>query len=204
MPRAESAAGRVTISKRKAEELKLSPSLFPGDQVGADVYEYATHFRRQMKARLLKHKIVTQIVREMTLAPEDFKKANGMPLRRLEDPATIAWKLGTGAYYKGEGRPWQLAHIRPGVCYVGLVYKRTELTADVRHACCAAQMFLSNGEGVVFRGAPGAWFHPETKQFHLDEAAAKGLVELVVEEHRPPAKCAAERAIHSCIVQLRR
>jgi hypothetical protein len=182
--RADATTGSVTISKKRAEELKVSPSLFAEEQQGADVYEYATHFRRQMKARLLKHKIVTQIVRETTLAPEDFKKANGMPLRRLEDPATVAWKLGTGAYYKGGGRPWQLAHVRPGVCYVGLVYKRTELTADIRHACCAAQMFLSNGEGVVFRGAPGTWFNPETKQFHLDKAAAEGLVELVIEEYR--------------------
>lgn len=37
----------------------------------------------------------------------------------------------------------------------GLVYKLTELTTDARHACCAAQMFLTNGEGVVFRGALG-------------------------------------------------
>lgn len=184
VPRADAVTGSVAISRKKAEKLKVCPSLFPEEGQGADVYEYATHFRRQMKARLLKHKIVTQIVRETTLAPDDFKKANGMPLRRLEDPATIAWKLGTGAYYKGGGRPWQLAHVRPGVCYVGLVYKRTELTADIRHACCAAQMFLSNGEGVVFRGAPGAWFHPETKQFHLDETAAKGMVELVIEEYR--------------------
>jgi len=120
--RADAVTGSVTISKRRAEDLKVSPSLFPDEQQGADVYEYATHFRRQLKARLLKHKIVTQIVPETTLAPEDFKKANGMPLRRLEDPATIAWKLSTGAYHKGGGRPWQLAHVRPGVCYVGLVY----------------------------------------------------------------------------------
>lgn len=181
--RADAVAGSVTITKKKAEGFKLAPSLFADEHEGADVYEYATHFRRQLKARLLKSKIVTQIVRETTLAPEDFTKANGMPLRRLEDPATMAWKLGTGAYYKGGGRPWQIAEVRPGVCYVGLVYKRTDLTADVRHACCAAQMFLSNGEGVVFRGAPGAWFHPETKQYHLDETAAKGLVELVIAEY---------------------
>lgn len=184
VPRIDAVTGNVTISKRKAEELKVSPSLFPEEHEGADVYEYATHFRRQLKARLLKAKIVTQILRETTLAPEDFTKANGMPLRRLEDPATVAWKLGTGAYYKGGGRPWQLAHVRPGVCYVGLVYKRSDLSADVRHACCAAQMFLSNGEGVVFRGAPGSWFNPETKQFHLDEAAAKVLIELVIAEYR--------------------
>ena len=182
--RMDAVAGTVTISKRKAEELKVAPSLFPEEHAGADIYEYATHFRRQLKARLLKSKIVTQILRETTVAPEDFTKANGMPLRRLEDPATVAWKLGTGAYYKGGGRPWQLANVRPGVCYVGLVYKRSDLSADIRHACCAAQMFLSNGEGVVFRGAPGSWYSPDTKQFHLDEASAKGLIELVIAEYR--------------------
>ena len=182
--RADALKGEVAISRSKAQDLKINPTLFGGDDADADVYEYATHFRRQMKARLLKHRIVTQIVRETTIAPDDFKKANGMPLRRLEDPATVAWKLGTGAYYKGGGRPWQLANVRRGVCYVGLVYKRTELTADERHACCAAQMFLTNGEGVVFRGALGPWFHTDSKQFHLDTSAAQHLVKVVIEEYR--------------------
>ena len=101
VPRTEALQGEVTISQKKALDLKMNPTLFGEDEDDADIYEYATHFRRQMKARLLKHRIVTQIVRETTLAPDDFKKANGMPLRRLEDPATVAWKLGTGAYYKG-------------------------------------------------------------------------------------------------------
>jgi hypothetical protein len=80
--RADAIAGSVTISKKKAEGFKIAPSLFAEEHEGADVYEYATHFRRQLKARLLKSKIVTQIVRETTLSPEDFTKANGMPLRR--------------------------------------------------------------------------------------------------------------------------
>jgi len=67
VPRLDVVAGSVTISKRKAEELKAWPSLFPDEHEGADVYEYATHFRRQLKARLLKGKIVTQIVRETTI-----------------------------------------------------------------------------------------------------------------------------------------
>ncbi|HEY1215049.1 MAG TPA: hypothetical protein VGE93_15575 [Bryobacteraceae bacterium] len=183
VPSGEALKGEVTVSQKKAQDLKINPTLF-GDEEDTDIYEYATHFRRQMKARLLKHRIVTQIVRETTLAPGDFKKVNGMPLRRLEDTATVAWKLGTGAYYKGGGRPWQLANVRPGVCYVGLVYKRTELTMDERHACCAAQMFLTNGEGVVFRGALGPWFHADTKQFHLDKDSADRLVRVVVEEYR--------------------
>ena len=184
VPRSEVLPGEIQISHRAAQNLRRNPTLFGEDEEEAEIYGYATHFRRQMKARLLKHRIVTQIVRETTLAPEDFKKANGMPLRRLEDPATVAWKLGTGAYYKGGGRPWQLANVRPGVCYVGLVYKRTDLTTDARHACCAAQMFLTNGEGVVFRGALGPWFHADTKQFHLDAAAAETLVQVVIKEYR--------------------
>ena len=184
VPRDQQIKGQVAISQRAAQALKSQGALFVEDEVDAEIYDYATHFRRQMKARLLKHKIVTQIVRETTLAPGDFLKPNGMPLRRLEDPATVAWKLGTGAYYKGGGKPWQLANVRTGVCYVGLVYKRTDLTTDPKHACCAAQMFLTDGEGVVFRGALGPWFHTDTKQFHVDRPAAEHLARMVIQEYR--------------------
>ncbi len=180
----ERVLGTVTVSQRRARQLAVEPTLFGDEEREAEVYQYAAHFRRQLKARLLKEKIVTQIVRETTLTPGEFRRDNGMPVRRIEDPATIAWKLGTGAYYKAGGKPWQLADVRPGVCYVGLVYKRSELTSDKRHACCAAQMFLTDGEGVVFRGALGPWFQTDTKQFHLDRAAAKSLIEMVIGEYR--------------------
>jgi hypothetical protein len=184
VPKALRTSGTVTISRKQAEELKVQPSLFSREGEGAEVYEYATDFRRQLKARLLKDRIVTQIVRETTLAPNLFLKETGVPVRRVEHLSTIAWKLGTGAYYKGGGKPWQLADVRDGVCYVGLVYKRSELSSDLRHACCAAQMFLTDGEGVVFRGALGPWFHTDSRQFHLDAPAAKRLVEMVIEEYK--------------------
>lgn len=186
-------AGTVTLTKRRAQELEKAPTLFGIEEQDADVYKYATHFRRQLKARLLKERIVTQIVRETTLTPNEFVKTNGAPLRKVEDPATIAWKLGTGAYYKAGGKPWQLADVRPGVCYVGLVYKVSDLASDARHACCAAQMFLSDGEGIVFRGALGPWYHTDTRQFHLDGPSAKNLIQMVIAEYRmqhgaPPAE----------------
>jgi hypothetical protein len=152
VPVQEQIQGAVRITRREALRLEEQHTLFGIDEAEAEVYQYATHFRRQLKARLLNDKIVTQIVRETTLAPNDFLKNNGQPKRRLEDPATIAWKLSTGVYYKDGGRPWQLADVRPGVCYVGLAYKRRDPTGDDRFAVCAAQMFLSSGEGVVFRG----------------------------------------------------
>lgn len=185
VPIAERVAGTVRLKPKEAAALAAQPTLFGFDEQEAQVYRYAKHFRRQLKARLLRDQIVTQIVRETTLAPHDFPKVGGFgPKRRVEDPATIAWKLCTSSYYKNGGRPWQLANVRPDVCYVGLVYKQQPEGADARYACCAAQMFLSDGEGVVFRGALGPWFQPDTNQFHLDKEAAKNLVSLVLEEYR--------------------
>ena len=40
-------------------------------------------------------------------------------------------------------------------------------TGSTRNACCAAQMFLDSGDGVVFKGALGPWYNDETGDFHL-------------------------------------
>lgn len=194
VPTKEKVQGRIRLSRGDALKLEEEPTLFGLEEAEADVYKYATHFRRQLKARLLSQKIVTQIVRETTLTPDDFLKSNGQRRRRIEDSATVAWKLSTGAYYKAGGRPWQLSGVRAGVCYVGLAYKKRDSAIDDGFACCAAQMFLSSGEGVVFRGALGPWYHSDTRQFHIDKPAAKRLVEMVVQEYRdqhdkkPPAE----------------
>lgn len=45
-------------------------------------------------------------------------------------------------------------------------------------------MFLSSGEGVVFRGALDPWFQTDTKQFHLDRDAARSLIQMVVGEYK--------------------
>jgi hypothetical protein len=65
------------------------------------------------------------LVRETTLAPEAFLNKAGYPKRRLQEPASVAWNLSTGLYYKTQPEPpWKLASVRPGVCYIGLVFKR--------------------------------------------------------------------------------
>lgn len=184
VPVQERVQGKVRMTKSEALALERQRNLFGFDEDEAEVYKYATHFRRQLKARLLKDKIVTQIVRETTLAPDDFLKSDGQRKRKLEDAATVAWKLSTGIYYKDGGRPWQLADVRTGVCYVGLAYKRRDPDSHDGFAVCAAQMFLASGEGVVFRGALGPWYRADTKQYHLDENAAHNLVAMVIKEYR--------------------
>ena len=132
-------------------------------------------FRRQLKARLIKERVAVQIVRESTFSRVD---------RQLEDEATVAWKLSNALYYKSEQLPWRLSAVRGGVCYVGLVFKRLQIGFQKGNACCAAQMFLSSGEGIVFKGAVGPWYSDDKKEFHLPQGEAKTILELVLDEYR--------------------
>jgi hypothetical protein len=167
--------GRVSISRNRAAQLQQAPDLFEDFNAQAHVFEYHNDFRRQLKARLIKERVAVQIVRESTFSRQD---------RELEDEATIAWKLSNGVFYKSEQLPWRLSHVRSGVCYVGLVFKRLKIGFEKGNACCAAQMFLSSGEGVVFKGAVGPWYSADKKEFHLPKEEAEGLLKLVLDEYR--------------------
>jgi hypothetical protein len=151
------------------------------DQSAELVFDDVPDFHWQVKAEFLTLS-PTQILRETTLAPDAFKNTAGYPMRRTQDAATVAWNLATGLYYKTQAKPpWKLYGVRPGVCYIGLVYKN--LPNDPNdHACCAAQMFLSEGDGEVFRGANGPWKTGEY-EYHLRPDAAKDLIGKVLEAY---------------------
>lgn len=161
------------------------------DQTEEAIFDDIPDFHRQVKARLLKIGYTSQLMRETTLAPDKFKNKAGHNIRKLQDPATVAWNFATGLYYKTQPKPpWKLARIRPGVCYIGLVFKLLP-NHPQEHACCAAQMFLSEGDGVVFRGANGPWKTGE-REFHLKAPEAKNLITMVLdtykEKHGAPPK----------------
>jgi hypothetical protein len=158
--------------------------LFEADNVAAEIYLYDLDFHNQLKARLLHHRAAVQVLRETTLAPGDFLRANGKPVRGLQDPATLAWNLATTAFFKAGGRPWRLGSPRPGVCYVGVVFKMDFSSPEPGNACCGAQMFLDSGDGVVFRGAVGPWLSRGKGDFHLPRDKARELMALVVDGFR--------------------
>lgn len=155
-------------------------SLFPKLTKEAETYLFVKNFHHQLKAQLLDREVVIQIVRETTLDPTLELDRFGNPKRSLQEPAKVAWNFATTLYFKARGQPWQLADVRPGVCYVGLAFKRDPSPAEREEACCAAQMFLNSGNGVVFRGALGPWYSSERGDFHLNRAAAADLIEQVV------------------------
>jgi len=146
----------------------------------SEQYDFSVDFRRQLKARAMEHGIPLQIVRESTLRASDKSRLGERILTPLSDRA---WNLSVALYYKAQGKPWRLTTAREGVCYIGLAFRRDERSKDPRSACCAAQMFLDTGDGVVFRGEFGPWYSPERKQFELGRIAAMQLLRGVLETY---------------------
>lgn len=150
------------------------------DLTSEAIFDDVPDFHRQVKAYLLKRGKTSQLLRETTLAPEAFLNRAGYPSRTLQDSSSVAWNLGTGLYYKTQPEPpWKLVSVRPSVCYIGLVFKLLP-NHPQEHACCAAQMFLNEGDGIVFRGANGPW-QTARNEFHLKRQAARDLITTVVE-----------------------
>ncbi len=170
--------GKAHMSSKAAKGFLRAPSLFDEDNVQADLQRYDLNFHNQLKARLLS-KAAIQIVRETTLIGGIGKEVE-QGRRTVQDPATIAWNLCSTSYYKSAGPPWRLKDIRPGVCYVGIVFKKDTTDPNSGNACCGAQLFLRSGEGLVFRGAVGPWYSKKLKQFHLPKAKAQELMEMVI------------------------
>jgi hypothetical protein len=143
-----------------------------------EALKFKPDFHNQLKARLLKHQIITQILQEDTL--EACLKSPDEPLRDKQDPATTAWNVTTAIFYKTRRRPWILSDPREGVCYMGLVFKRLNNVQGEKNACCGAQMFLEDGNGMVFKGALGPWYSENTRECHLDKTEASKLLEMAV------------------------
>jgi hypothetical protein len=171
------------MKRDEAREWVAKPSLFNDVNKAVEPFEFEPDFHNQLKAKLLLKEIPTQVVQESTLTPDEFVSESGRPLRRLDKPSTVAWNLTTAAFYKASGRPWKLHRVRPGVCYLGLVFKRDNRSGDEKNACCAAQMFLDSGDGVVFKGAVGPWYSGKG-EFHLSREAAKEVVSLAIDSYK--------------------
>lgn len=200
IPRSEALPSTLKMSQRVASRLiRSEPSLFAEENEAARLFLFEPNFHHQLKARLLDARsVVLQIVRETTISA--LLGQTDSSTRRTQDPATIAWNIATTTFYKAGGHPWKLAHVRPRVCYIGLVFKKLDDAPGAqRNACCGAQMFLNSGEGLVFKGTPGRWYIPETRQFHLSRDEAKSLISRVVDAYKerdPEGKPPSELFIH--------
>jgi hypothetical protein len=171
------------ISAKAAVNVQDAPFMFAEMNEASEPYQFEPHFHNQLKSRLLADKVLTQIIQHKTISdPAKWADREKKSLAKMQ--SQIAWNLSTAAFYKSGGRPWKLNGIRPGVCYVGVVFKQDERAKDIRNACCAAQMFLDSGDGVVFKGAVGPWYNPTRGDYHLSRRAAKELIGVALKSYR--------------------
>jgi hypothetical protein len=166
---------RISKSER---DLRAAGQMDFFDAYDPEIYRYSVDFRRQIKARAMRFRVPIQIVRDSTLSFGDTLRGG-----RLSPPSDVAWNLSTTLYYKAGGKPWRLASARSGVCYIGIAFRRTDPSIGSPSACCAAQMFLDSGDGIVFLGQYGPWYSPARKQFHLAPEAAQELLRGVLKTY---------------------
>lgn len=150
------------------------------DQLVQKLKSSKNNFHHLLKARLIQENISApiQIFVEPTL---EFKDKYSLRRHDKNLKAHIAWTQSTTLYYKLGKLPWKLSGIREGVCYVGLVFKKFE---DKEMACSAAQMFLNDGDGSVFRGNIGLWGSKKEGEYHLDEDSSKELLSIALDDYK--------------------
>ena len=183
-----------TISRRERQSRrKGQANLF--ESYDPEMYRYSVDFRRQLKARAMEFGVPVQVIRESTLRL-GAEEAHGA--RSLTPLCDRAWNLTTALFYKAGGKPWRLTTARDGVCYLGLAFKRASPDSASNTACCAAQMFLDSGDGIVFMGETGPWYSPVTKQCHLSPESAERLIRGALETYAAlDGKPLKELFIHS-------
>ena len=171
----------LDISHTKKALKKMQPSLF--NEYDCELYDYSPDFRRQLKAKSMEIGIPIQIILEPTLNISNEHKQLNYKVSPLSDRA---WNFGTTLYYKAGGKPWKLSAVRDGVCYIGISYKLTDTTTnkESKSACCAAQMFLKDGDGIIFKGEEGKWYSSKDKTFHLTEQAAERLLQGTIQSYK--------------------
>lgn len=166
------------------------------DSLLSRVLDTSTDFHNLLKARLIQEKITVpvQLILNRTLRFRS-KETN----KRYDEymKANVAWTQSTTLFYKLGRLPWKLGDIRDGVCYIGLVFKKLPNDRE-RNVCSAAQMFLRDGDGSVFRGNIGLWESEKPHEYHLDAVAAEELIGMALDDYRQKwKKYPTELFIHS-------
>jgi hypothetical protein len=169
------------LSQKEAGQMSIGFDEYSDyDSLLSRVLDTSTDFHHLLKARLIQEniKVPVQIIVDRTLRFRD-KETNKKYDEYLK--ANLAWTQSNTLYYKLGKLPWKLGDIREGVCYLGLVFKKLPNNRD-KNVCSAAQMFLRDGDGSVFRGNIGLW-ESRPNEFHLDETEAESLIGMALDDY---------------------
>jgi hypothetical protein len=135
-------------------------------------------FRRAIKAEVMRHKVVTQILLQPVSEAEEGA-------RNVDPASKVAWNLFTSLYFKAGGVPWRPLGLRPDTCYIGISFHRPLGDANPLMRSSVAQAFDEDGTGLVLRGPDFTWDEErDGKSAHLSAEASKALLELVLKRYK--------------------
>lgn len=158
------------VERRASKQgLMVIPNLLQGLDDSSDGEDEAWNIHHAIKAHCMKLGTPTQLIWESTLRGVNVS----------QDPASIAWNIFTGLYYKSNHSPWQLQSLPDNTCYVGISFYRDSPVADADMQTSLAQVFGA-GEGLVLKGEKAVVDKKRDKQAHLTESGAKTILERAI------------------------
>ncbi|MEA3202070.1 MAG: hypothetical protein QOE90_3498 [Thermoplasmata archaeon] len=136
------------------------------------------------KAMSLKDAKPIQLLRESSarafvrLAKGEIEKTN----ESIQQPAEFAWNLATALYYKANGRPWRVAKLTAGTCYVGIAFFKNKRSATGELQFSMAQVFTHNLEGFVVKGTE-VTIDERTREPFMSEKQAHDLLAHAIQKY---------------------
>jgi hypothetical protein len=147
-------------------------------------------FRNALKGKAMKFNIPTQILRETTArAIIDYPES-----KVRQTPAAFAWNFATGLYYKAHGRPWRLAKLTTGTCYIGISFYKSLLDPNQSIETSMAQVFTHSGEGFVLRGSDVV-VDKRNREVHLTESQSHDLLTHSIEMYTKKTGASPNRVV---------
>ncbi len=122
------------------------------------------NFHHALKAHAMRAGLPTQLIWERSLRGE----------QTTQDPASIAWNLMTGLYYKAGNVPWEVGGLPSDTCFLGISFFKMDLSPNATTHTSLAQVFSGHGEGLVMKG--GKAIKEPRKAPHMDAETANELV----------------------------
>jgi len=172
LSRAERILLRIVERDRHSGQGNLFPEAF---ELEEDIKPIYRDFRRALKARTMKRRCPIQIGLSSTWRDS----------ASVQDAATRAWNFFVALYYKANGRPWNLAEMDDGTCFVGVSFYQVATEKMNYMYTSLAQVFDRRGDGIVVRGDKFDW-DPSNwgRSPHLPRLAAESVLRKALDKYR--------------------
>jgi len=153
---------------------RVKPRYYENEEFeGVDDADKGIDFHDYLKGLCLTSHSLFQLV-----WPRTYDNIN----REVQDPATRAWNLFGGLFYKAGGVPWKLLRPPAGrkTCYVGISFAVRE-EGGYMHSSLT-QVFNDKGEGTILRGGVASKSE-EDREVHLPRSSAEKLLSDAIQNY---------------------